>query len=113
MGPPGPSDGGNVGGPSTTFTVIALLAGTIPSASRLPESSTLRTLTTTVPVPAGVHSKDQLLVPVIVTGCQLIPPSIEISIPAITPPVSFTVPEMVVSAPTTTLLLLAGELITD
>src|SRR5919204_1459469 len=71
-----------------------------PGVSRLPLSSTARTLIVVVGLPWAIQLYDQLVVPV--AGCQVVPPSVETSTPATTPPpLSDAVPEMVTCVPST------------
>src|SRR3981081_275096 len=65
--------------------------------SRLPLSSTARLRIVVAPETPGVHEYVQLAAPVAL--CQVVPPSVETSTPATTPPVSLAVPETVTAVP--------------
>src|SRR5688572_1657926 len=80
---PGHSEHGHAAPPITKVTVVGALC-------RLPLSSTPRTRTVADPVDGPTQVYDQLARPE--AGCQVLPPSVETSMPATTPPTSLAVP---------------------
>src|SRR5690349_9432694 len=78
------------GQPMSTFTLGGV-------ASRLPLSSTARAMTVAVGAPCARHVYDHDVVPV--AGCQVLPPSVDTSTPATTPPLSVAVPLTVTCEP--------------
>src|SRR5262249_23278358 len=80
--------------------------------SRFPLSSAARVRIVAVGLPCTTQLYDQLVVPV--AGCQLVPPSVEISTPATTPPpVSAAVPVTVTRAPSARFAFGAGEVMVE
>src|SRR5207244_4015768 len=80
--------------------------------SRLPLSSTARDLSTAEELPWADQVYDQLVVPF--AGCQVVPPSVETSTPATTPPPeSLAVPWMVTVEASARLAPGAGEVMFD
>src|SRR5262249_61041839 len=76
--------------------------------SRFPLSSAALVRIVVVGLPCATQLYDQLVVPV--AGCQVVPPSVETSTPATTPPpVSAAGPETVTAAPSARFAFGAGE----
>jgi hypothetical protein len=72
-----------------------------PGTCRLPLSSTARHLIVAAGLPCAIHAYDQLVVPS--ASCHVVPPSVETSTPATTPPpVSAAVPRSVTRSPSPT-----------
>src|SRR4051794_28710011 len=83
---------------------VTLTVTSVPGASRLPVSSTARVFSVVDGPPCARHVYAQLVVP-LVTGCQVVPPSVEISTPAtMPPPVSDAVPVIVTALPSATVV---------
>src|SRR4051794_16946738 len=82
----------------------------------LPLSSVARTRRSTAPLPLSTPVHDQFVLwaaRVRSAGCQLLPPSVEISTPATTPPTSDAVPETVVLAPFAIAAPVEGDVIAE
>src|SRR5829696_634580 len=73
-----------------------------PGVSMLPLSSVARVRIVVDGEPWATHEYDQAVVPV--AGCQVAPPSVEISMPPTTPPMSEAVPLMVTLVPSATVV---------
>src|SRR4051794_34086728 len=85
-----------------TLTVVPL-----PGVPTFALSSVARALMFAVGLPWAVHEYVQIVVPV--AGCHVLPPSVETSTPATTPPASLAVPVIVVVAPSWRLAPFAGD----
>src|SRR5665647_3046009 len=80
--------------------------------SRFPLSSTARVLMVALGWPCATQLYVQPVVPV--AGCQVVPPSVDTSTPATTPPpVSEAVPDIVIRPPSPTLAFAVGEVTVD
>src|SRR5437660_7126852 len=91
----------------TTLTVVPADGD-----SRLPLSSTARDLSTADGLPWADQVYDQLVVPF--AGCQVVPPSVETSTPATTPPPESVAEPVIVSLlPSASEAPLVGEVIAD
>src|SRR5690348_4656241 len=88
-----------------------LIERPVEGVSTLPLSSTARVLMVVVGLPCATQLYDQLVVPV--AGCHVVPPSVDTSTPATTPPVSAAVPLTVILVPSATFVPAAGEVMLD
>src|ERR1700730_13182383 len=99
-------------GPKMEQGHATLTLATADGGPRFPLSSTARDLIVVVGLPCAIHEYVQLVVPF--AGCQVVPPSVDTSTPATTPPpASPAVPLMVTAAPSVRLAPEAGELICE
>src|SRR5690242_10961158 len=88
-----------------------------PGVSVLPLSSVARDSIVVDGLPCAVQVYDQVTLAaagdMVVTGCQVLPPSVDTSTPATTPPPSVAVPETVTLAPSARFAPAEGEVMVE